>query len=238
MEILHNIPIYWINLNRCIDRREFMESQFKQYNINNIHRIEAIDGKNLDPLQYNFMHSIIPIKLNILEIACTLSHIKALQQCYNDNNEYGIIMEDDCDFRYLQYHTIYIKKLFDNNDADIIQLVTTLNANELLEIKKKYFANTQCIQQKLIKGYKWNASAYIIKRDAIKKILKLTANLTEADHYVYHHVNTYYTMVPYFRIGTTYDTLIHDTTLNIHNNLVKYNTIFWDKYFNNIKTIQ
>ena len=35
INIIGEIPIYWINLDRSKDRKQFMEKQFKQYNIKN-----------------------------------------------------------------------------------------------------------------------------------------------------------------------------------------------------------
>ncbi|ATZ80599.1 glycosyltransferase [Bodo saltans virus] len=230
MNNIGNIPIYWINLNRSIDRKDFMESQFEKYKIPYTCRIEAVDGNNLNSTNYDLFHSTKIKKLNIYEIACTLSHIKALTKCYKDGHEYCIIMEDDCDFRYLEFHEKTIIELFNlnNDDIDVIQLITTMNACDLINIKK------QLNNQSIIKGYKWNTGAYFIKRNAIKKILDLNCELTEADHYVYNYVNTFYTTIPYFRIGLLYDTLVHETESK-HDKLIKWNTKFWDNYFYNDK---
>ena len=44
--ILKNIPIFWINLNRSEKRRNTMELNLKKYNLKAI-RIEAIDGNDI-----------------------------------------------------------------------------------------------------------------------------------------------------------------------------------------------
>jgi GR25 family glycosyltransferase involved in LPS biosynthesis len=41
-------PIYYINLDDQPERREFMESQFKYWQIENYTRISAYDGRNDD----------------------------------------------------------------------------------------------------------------------------------------------------------------------------------------------
>ena len=46
MDIIGDIPIYWINLNNADKRRENMISQLNRYNKTG-HRIEAIDGNQL-----------------------------------------------------------------------------------------------------------------------------------------------------------------------------------------------
>ena len=67
--------ILWINLDRSIDRFNYMNNLLSNLNIKN-KRIEAIDGNNLD------VKSLKNFKVNRIlinyEIACTLSHIKAI----------------------------------------------------------------------------------------------------------------------------------------------------------------
>jgi hypothetical protein len=228
MNIIGEIPIYWINLDRSEDRKKFMEKQFKQYNIKNNVRIEAIDGNTLNEnvnYPYNYHHSSGLIKLTKCEIACTMSHIKAIKQAYLDDIDFALIMEDDCDFRYLNFQKKSIIELFEiAKDAEVIQLLTTCPYYEL------------CVTDELLlKGFKWNAGAYVITKKGINNLLNIdgsTIKLTEADDYVYRHLITYHVTKPYFRIGTKYDTLIHyEGNLDYHNHLVNINTKFWDEYY-------
>jgi len=95
MDIIGNIPIYYINLNRSTDRNTMLLNTFKEYGITNYKRVEAIDG-TLENFKDKYTS-----ECSNKEIACSLSHIKAIENAYNDNCNYAIIMEDDCNFEYL-----------------------------------------------------------------------------------------------------------------------------------------
>ena len=45
--ILKDIPIFWINLERSERRRSIMQTELDRYNLNHT-RIEAVDGNNID----------------------------------------------------------------------------------------------------------------------------------------------------------------------------------------------
>ena len=79
---------YYINLDFSIKRKEFMEKNYE-----NIIRIEAYNGKNLK--KYNDI--ILPKECEQTnnELACSLSHIKAIITAYNNNDNEALIFEDD-----------------------------------------------------------------------------------------------------------------------------------------------
>ena len=85
---MYYMNIYYINLNRSLNRKKYMEETY-----NNINRIEAYDGNDLN--QYKDI--VLPTKTNssIYELACSFSHIKAIISAYNNNEDEVLIMEDD-----------------------------------------------------------------------------------------------------------------------------------------------
>jgi GR25 family glycosyltransferase involved in LPS biosynthesis len=87
--LLTNIPIFYINLDKDIDRNEHILSQKYSNNLQNSYRVSAIDGK----LVQN-----IPNNISYQEAGCTLSHIKAIEYFLKTENEFAIISEDDSDF--------------------------------------------------------------------------------------------------------------------------------------------
>lgn len=101
-KIMGSISVYWINLDRCKDRKKRLEKILTECNINNT-RICAVDGENLDGIdkEYNFND-----KCSIYEIACAISHLKAIKKAFDDGNEWSLIIEDDVNFEYLQYHQL------------------------------------------------------------------------------------------------------------------------------------
>ena len=101
-EALDNtIPIFIINLPRRIDRKQQISQRLDLMKINNYAFVEAVDGSTLQnetSSEYYNKEKAINIKRNLLpnEIACSLSHLKIMQQMVNNNIKHAIIMEDDC----------------------------------------------------------------------------------------------------------------------------------------------
>ena len=143
---MNKIPIYWINLNRSIDRKRKMEQQLKEYDINNHVRVEGIDGKELDFEKYRDKC----MNRTEYELGCTLSHLKAIKSAYNNGDEYALIFEDDCSFEFVKYQKYSIDELIEimnkeHSNWNILQLCTCgrIDQNERLRdnpklIERKY----------------------------------------------------------------------------------------------------
>lgn len=207
---LVDLPIYFINLDRATERRNYMENQHEMT------RISAIDGKNIEiarrTLQgprdvhefrnkssppvtggddlLNEIHNTYINEFNFLssaEIACTLSHIKAIHMAYKDGCQKALIMEDDMSFEFVPF---WDKKLSDYevDNWHIIQLHAWLinyrHHYDLPIYKPKYNL--------------YGAGAYLISRAGMKTIidkcliddkyclLKKHAPSGMADVYIYH----------------------------------------------------
>lgn len=96
--------VYVINLDRSEDRWNDISARLEQMDIE-YERIPAIDGKNLDISiveHKSKLSSKYPygwLRLNSSnEVACNLSHAKALQTIANGADTYGVILEDDAIF--------------------------------------------------------------------------------------------------------------------------------------------
>ena len=154
--------ILWINLERSENRRNNMEELFKNINIPNI-RINAIDGK------YNNVKDVINIEfereLSNYEIACTLSHLKAVNYLKNLEGEYFMICEDD-----ISLDTIL---LFNNDLNDIIKKSPKF---DVLLINKIFRYRFDQLYPEWNDYWKNNiqiagAGCYIISRSGINKII-------------------------------------------------------------------
>lgn len=148
-------PIYYINLDRSKDRRKYMENIFTKYLIKDVTRIEAIDGKrkmNCKVIRYNAYTNS--------QLACTLSHIKAIKTAYENNNEIAVIMEDDVGFRPIDYTLDDIIK----NAPKNWEYINLCPLNPLLSISPYYF-----VSDRSLSGL--GTSTYIINRKGMKKIL-------------------------------------------------------------------
>ena len=189
---------YWINLKRSKDRRKHMEKELNKLKVKHT-RIEAINGKKLETYDYNL--SLLTLKSNTPgEIACTLSHLKAIKASYDNNDSMCIIMEDDVCFELCQYWTKSLKQVVKEapKDWEILQLNTS-NANELW----KFYETKAKPYLKWNKLY-YSGLVYIIKRKAMEKLLntifKQVINNKRflADYVIYDTCITYTLSKPLF----------------------------------------
>jgi GR25 family glycosyltransferase involved in LPS biosynthesis len=194
-----NIPIYYINLERSKERREFMENESNRCGVT-INRVDAIDGSKLEStkegkieingrkIKYKYSGS-----RNTNEIACTLSHMRAIDTLYNTGKEYGLIMEDDVSFSMLPFQTDTFEDVISRSPVgwDIIKLNGTFNIPSVIE----YFDETKYFKT-------FSAAAYIINRKGMENILRqidsdnvitLSSNNFDAlaDIYLYSFNQTY-----------------------------------------------
>lgn len=89
-------PVYYINLDDHVQRREFMEKQFEYWEIENYTRISAYDGRVSDLSE--ILKGTYPESMTSGEIGCTCSHLKAIKQWYETaDTPYALFMEDDVD---------------------------------------------------------------------------------------------------------------------------------------------
>lgn len=89
---------FYINLAEDVKRSENMLQQFKDFNINNVERIEAIKLKELPgPEKYrNFIKR--DEKYLFGQLSCRLSHLKCIQLAKERGYEKVLIFEDDAYF--------------------------------------------------------------------------------------------------------------------------------------------
>ncbi len=96
----YEIPIKIINLERRPDRKKSTIDKLSKININKYEWIKAVDGFNIPPTNYikqlfegndfNFRKGVV---------GCALTHYNLWKQLINDNdNNYYLILEDDCEF--------------------------------------------------------------------------------------------------------------------------------------------
>jgi len=94
------IPIYVINLQRSVERRNFISKQLNKSEVE-YKFIDAVDAMNTPNIEEHALKKAT-LNLNNLEmplprghIACVLSHIKAYEEIINQNHEFALIIEDD-----------------------------------------------------------------------------------------------------------------------------------------------
>ncbi|THD44688.1 MAG: hypothetical protein E7774_09790, partial [Bradyrhizobium sp.] len=92
--------ILWISLDRATERRKGMEAVLENFPFIRSLRIEALDGNDPLPLLEG---STPGATATAYEIACCLSHLKALEAALKMEGEYFLILEDDARLRFLPF---------------------------------------------------------------------------------------------------------------------------------------
>jgi len=196
----HPIKLYYINMDKSISRNNRFLNRMKKFKNYNITRVKAITPDNLNNYKLN-MPRRCNQRMHDKEKGCLLSHIKAIQTSYNNNDNYSIIAEDDMIIKKNINWDYFISILPD--DWDIIQLyyfkLPFLNNTHFKKLQKDNF---------LIKtdNILTSAAAYLINRKGMKKILKYTNDNTIdlkrhnkhclADYVVYNKLNRYILTYP------------------------------------------
>lgn len=226
--------IVWINLERSLDRREKMEKLLENINVPN-ERINAIDGKIYD---FSYLFDKIKMKsgLSNYEVACTLSHIKAINKLKNKEGKYFMICEDDINFNNAHYFNHDLKKIIDESPHfDILSICKIYHHTlpKLYNIWEKKIMGTGC---------------YLITKEAVNKICVMaeynetndTFNFntnemfTVADVFIYKLVNTIAYKYNYVCINNI-DSTIH--TNHIHSHILSSKNqkmIILNDFFKNI----
>ena len=161
---LQGLPhIYWINLDRATDRRSFMEMQFKYWGIENHTRISAYDGSDEaedDVTQY--LKGKFPDRMLQTELACCMSHLKAIKHWYETTDEdYCIIAEDDVNLDIARYWPFTWKDFFSQlpYDWDCVQMTTICTGDIHVKLHLKFIND-------------FSAAFYLITRHHATKVLK------------------------------------------------------------------
>lgn len=229
LQMFSNIPIYWINLASSEKRKIKFEKQLEKYGLDNTYRVEGIDGINLNLNDYNIKEN-----LTKFELGCTLSHIKAIQEAYINNQEYVLVMEDDCNFDYVKYQKHTIKELIDimeekNKDWDLLQLATCNRPDHNIRLSQSH--------DYICKKFRNCTTCYLINKKGMEKIIGFKNKIyTQADYYLYDGINSYYLTKPYFTYN--YSSQCPSAVHNMGNEskITQYkreddNKKFWDNYY-------
>lgn len=227
--ILDNFPkVLWINLEKSIDRRKYMEELLNGYGIQHtrIRAINGLDWRDPELKTFCFKNRMI----SSAENACTCSHFKALQYFVdNITDDKIIIFEDDVSFEFLKYIPY-------NWSEFEINLPKNYNVVQLA------ISTTKVVTPNLVKTNPENnyycTCAYLITKSAAKQILSnyylksyskfdlSRAVWATADTALYSLPNTY--SIPIFTYCAK-DSTIHSRHLNAHIDSKQQQLNMWTK---------
>ena len=154
-------PIYYLNLDGQPERREFMEDQFKYWEVDNYERISAYDGRE-DDLS-GILVGKYPEMMTSGEIGCTTSHLKALKHYLETSDSpYAIIMEDDCCLDLVRFWNFSWKEFYAHfpYDWDVVQIAVICTGDIHVKLHKRFVND-------------FSTACYVINRHHAEKVVRL-----------------------------------------------------------------
>lgn len=149
-----DVPIYFINLDKDINRKNYILDQLNEIKLGSFKRIPAILGKDIKYKYQNY-------KYTDGELGTLLSHLKALKEFKESNNKYALILEDDVSLR-LSYKWKYKLSEICNN------LPKNWVTCQLFFIPSK---NEDLLNGISKSNDSWGAAAYLISKIGATEIL-------------------------------------------------------------------
>ena len=223
---LKNIPsIYYLNLDGQPERKQYMEEQFKYWEIENYTRISAYDGRT-DDLS-DIISGRYPDNMTSSEIGCTTSHLKAIKHWIEtSDSQCAIFMEDDVDLQIARYWD-FTWKDFQSlvpYDYDVIQLAIICTGPLHVKLHRRFVND-------------FSTAAYMITRHHAEKLLKFHIRNEKykldngskpravADDLIYNSGNTF--SIPIFLYKIALGSSIHPEHVDIfhkssHDGLVEF----------------
>lgn len=232
---------YWINIDKCVDRRQYMEQQFNSKMIENF-RIEAETPNTIK--EYQIMRNEKSTAATQEELSCIISHLKAIKKGYEDGDPYFCIVEDDMvlnkiNFDKILTHIKIAEECYDE-PIDILQLHTNGHPSVIKMYNENFLKYNEIIKKR---DYDYpSAGYYLISRHGAKKLLEKyvisekTYDLSHkecewsaADNIIYIAVNSWILTYPITISNVNYGSTIHPEHLYNHEYCNNVNRDIWNK---------
>ena len=228
-------PIYYVNLDGQPERKDYMESQFAYWEIENYERISGYDGRE-DDLS-GILTGQYPQMMNSGEIGCTTSHLKVLKHFVeNSDAPCCVVLEDDVDLNIARYWDFTWKDFYSKipYDYDVVQLAIICTGPLHVQLHKRFVND-------------FSTAAYMITRHHAEKIVRLHCRKKDkykidqavkpravADDLIYNSGNTF--SIPLFLYRLEMGSSIHPEHINIfHKNSHEGLTQFWTQQGASVK---
>jgi len=153
-------PIYYLNLDDQPERRQYMEDQFKYWEIEDYTRISAYDGRDDD--LGSILKGRYPDNVTSGEVGCITSHLRAIKHWYETSDSpYAVIMEDDCNLDLVKYWDFTWTDFYSRlpYDWDVVQLAIICTGNIYVALHKRFVND-------------FSTACYIITRHHAEKLIR------------------------------------------------------------------
>jgi hypothetical protein len=228
-------PIFYINIYAQTERAQYMENQFKYWEIENYTRISAYDGRDGNDLG-DILKGRYPDMMSSGEVGCTTSHLKAIRYFLeNTDHPCALIMEDDCDLSTVQYWPFTWKDFYAKIPYayDVIQLAIISTTPVSLNLHRRFVND-------------FSTACYLITRHHAQKLVDLHIRGEKykidngvkpravADDLIYNSGNTF--AIPLFLYKIELGSSIHtDHVDTFHKNTYESLWNFWKFEASNVE---
>jgi len=191
--------VYYFNLDQDAERREFMESQYKKYNIDyervsqSCYVQDNFDDWSRKLEGYDSLKHCINPETGFMYAANFLNHIEFMKRWLNNTNEKNLlIMEDDYDLSLIDYWHFDWNFFMENLPADWQAI--KLNCDSRIKINFFLHPNYSCV-----------FGAMLFKRSFVKKIVDMYLNEKgQIISYKKRSFNDYeFTIIDYYNVDLT-----------------------------------
>jgi GR25 family glycosyltransferase involved in LPS biosynthesis len=177
-------PVYYINMDKDMNRRLFMERQIVKLPNVDFTRIPGFNGYKIQNKQHDVVDGVEFINkfsdMSKSEIGCTMSHLIAIKKAYMNGDEIAMICEDDILF---DTCTLIkpIQEMIDNapKNWEILQL-SSFVSKEVHQNSKEH-PDIEYIRNI---GNNSNTACYLINKNGMERLLKMTNSLYDTNFFV------------------------------------------------------
>jgi GR25 family glycosyltransferase involved in LPS biosynthesis len=163
-EAFNKIPKYYINLDRSKYRRQGLEAEISRYEVENIHRFKAIDGRDIKDIYQGEIDGVQYVNdysnCNKYQLAITLSHLECIRRAGEKGVFPFIILEDDVRFTLMPHWKKNIDEIITEipEDCDILNLVYRDGKDNKIPFSKEFYTS---------------AVAYLVNEKGYNQILNI-----------------------------------------------------------------
>jgi len=207
-------PIYYLNLDGQPERREFMEDQFKYWEIENYERISAYDGRD-DDLS-DILKGRYPEKMSPGEIGCVTSHLKAIRHWLDtSDSSYAVFMEDDCSLDLVRFWPFTWRDFYSRlpYDWDCVQMSIICTGDIHVRLHKRFVNDFSTACYIMNRRYAEKLMHFHVKGPDKYKLDNGVKPRPVADDLLYNAGNTY--AVPLLLYKTELGSSIHPEHVDV-----------------------
>ena len=231
---LQNVPpIYYINLDGEPERKIYMESQFKYWEIEDYTRISAYDGRD-DDLS-DIITGTYPVNMTSGEVGCTTSHLKAMKEFLKTDAPCAIMMEDDCDISVVRHWPFTWKDFIANapHGWDVLQLAVINPASITAQIHRRFINDFSTACYVINRRYAQKLVDFHVRGDKYKIDQKVLPRAV-ADDLIYNTGLTY--TIPIFMYKIALGSDIHDIHVDVYHK--NCHDSLWEFWRNQVPLIE